>query len=148
MLAARRVVEQAAHSLPRLECDGSGTPPVGVAHGDFHLGQVVRLDGCWRLIDVDDVGLGDVRWDFAWPASWFAVGLLSADAWATLIDAYREAGGVAVGRAGDPWPLVDTVARAATVHIAARSIVRALDEHRALDDLDRAFIDACDRLTE
>jgi len=138
---ARRVVASAAAGLAPV----STIADVRVCHGDFHLGQVVRLEQRWQLIDVDDVGIGDTRWDFAWPASWFAVGLIAPEAWATFIDSYRAVGGTAVGAAGDPWPLLDGVARAATVHIAARSILRAGEEQRDLDDLDRAFVDAVTR---
>jgi hypothetical protein len=149
--SARHLVETAAQALPPLDADlsaGAGAGDGSLGHGDFHLGQLVQVGDRWRLIDVDDVGRGDARWDFAWPASWFAVGVLPGDAWATLIDSYRAAGGPALGPVGDPWPLLDLVARAATVHVAARSVFLAAAAHRELDDLDAAFLDACGRLSD
>ncbi|MET9955958.1 aminoglycoside phosphotransferase family protein [Streptomyces sp. NPDC006339] len=68
-----------------------------LCHGDFHLGQLVRPGGGggWRLIDVDDMGVGDPAWDLARPAAWFAAGLLPPEVWSRFLGAYETAGGPA-----------------------------------------------------
>lgn len=81
LAAWRSVPDRLAPGGPRLLC-----------HGDFHLGQLVRAPGSvppqkslssppapWRLIDIDDLGLGDPAWDLARPAAWFAAGILPGD---------------------------------------------------------------------
>ena len=47
-----------------------------LVHGDWHLGQLARVDAEWRLLDIDDVGLGDPAWDLGRPAGFWAAGLL------------------------------------------------------------------------
>jgi phosphotransferase family enzyme len=88
-----------------------------LAHGDFHLGQLghTPLRRSWKLLDVDDFGIGDPAWDLARPAGFWAAGLLEDDAWLTFLDAYRGAGGPAVPPDGDPWPSLDLPARAAVL---------------------------------
>jgi len=120
-----------------------------LCHGDLHLGQLVRHpapDGPWRLIDVDDLGVGEPAWDLARPAAWYACGLLSPDDWSRFLGAYRAAGGPAVPAGGDPWAALDVPARALTVQTAARAIVKAIEADRALDDVEQAVVDACDRM--
>lgn len=122
--------------------------PLALCHGDFHLGQLVRLPGGggWRLIDVDDLGTGHPAWDLARPAAWFACGLLHAEEWARFLAAYRNAGGPAVPAAGDPWPYLDIPARALTVQTAARMIAKAVGEGRPLDEVETCVVDACARI--
>ncbi|MFF0082838.1 aminoglycoside phosphotransferase family protein [Streptomyces canus] len=120
-----------------------------LCHGDLHLGQLVRHpapDGPWHLIDVDDLGVGEPAWDLARPAAWYACGLLSPDDWSRFLGAYRAAGGPAVPAGGDPWPALDVAARALTMQTAARAIVKAAEADRALDDVEQAVVDACDRM--
>ncbi|MFF1304370.1 aminoglycoside phosphotransferase family protein [Streptomyces sp. NPDC058307] len=120
-----------------------------LCHGDLHLGQLVRHpapDGPWRLIDVDDLGVGEPAWDLARPAAWYACGLLPSDDWSRFLGAYRAAGGPAVPAEGDPWPALDVAARALTVQTAARAIAKATEAGRALDDVEQAVVDACDRM--
>ncbi|MFJ9149498.1 aminoglycoside phosphotransferase family protein [Streptomyces sp. NPDC102270] len=120
-----------------------------LCHGDLHLGQLVRHpapDGPWRLIDVDDLGVGEPTWDLARPAAWYACGLLPPDDWSRFLGAYRAAGGPAVPAEGDPWPALDVAARALTVQTAARAIAKATEAGRALDDVEQAVVDACDRM--
>lgn len=101
--------------------DEPGVP----VHGDWHLGQLGRWQGDWRLLDIDDVGVGDPAWDLARPAGFWACGLLADADWHTFLDAYRRAGGPAIPPAGDPWPALDLPARCA-VFVAA---VRAASRH-------------------
>ncbi|MFF4898992.1 phosphotransferase family protein [Streptomyces sp. NPDC001068] len=120
-----------------------------IVHGDLHLGQLVRHpapDGPWRLIDIDDLGVGAPGWDLARPASWYACGLLPPDEWTRFLTAYRAAGGPAVPEGGDPWPALDVPARALTVQTAARYLAKAIAADRALDEVERCLIDACARM--
>lgn len=114
--------------------------PRTLVHGDFHLGQLVRHAGGWRLIDVDDLGFGDPAWDLARPAAWYAAGVLDPDEWAAFLAGYRAAGGPAVPPDGDPWPVLDPFARALTAQIAALAIVN--------HDLDLAetYVACCRRI--
>ncbi|UXY34782.1 phosphotransferase family protein [Streptomyces albidocamelliae] len=124
--------------------------PAALCHGDLHLGQLVRHpapDGPWRLIDVDDLGVGVPAWDLARPAAWYACGLLPPDEWTRFLTAYRRAGGPAVPPDGDPWAALDVPARALTVQTAALTITKALAADRPLDEVEQALVDACDRMT-
>ncbi|MEW2625749.1 aminoglycoside phosphotransferase family protein [Streptomyces sp. NPDC048106] len=148
--AARPVLDAWA-ALPawaRAEAPMPG--PAFLCHGDLHLGQLVRHpapDGPWRLIDVDDLGLGVPAWDLARPAAWYACGLLSPDEWTRFLTAYRRADGPAVPAAGDPWAALDVPARALTVQTAALAITRALAADRPLDETEEALVDACARMS-
>ncbi|MFF3331943.1 phosphotransferase [Streptomyces sp. NPDC002888] len=120
-----------------------------LCHGDLHLGQLVRHpapDGPWRLIDVDDLGVGVPAWDLARPAAWYACGLLPPDEWTRFLTAYREAHGPAVPADGDPWPALDVPARALTVQTAARALTKAIAQDRPLDEVEQALVDACSRM--
>lgn len=113
-------VRRVAAALPdRAWRAGSEDRPRTLVHGDFHLGQLGRTAaGDWRLLDVDDLGVGDPAWDLARPAGFWAAGLIPDADWAAFVDAYREAGGPALPD-GDPWPVLDPFARAAVIQAAA-----------------------------
>ncbi|AKK25514.1 phosphotransferase family protein [Mycobacterium sp. EPa45] len=127
---AASVIGRAAARLP----DPARRPwspgrPNTLVHGDFHLGQLGRRPAArWRLIDVDDLGVGDPAWDLARPAGFWAAGLLPDDDWHAFVAAYRTAGGPAVPAGGDPWPVLEPVARAAVVQAAASGARRDPDE--------------------
>ncbi|WP_018549059.1 phosphotransferase family protein [Streptomyces sp. LaPpAH-108] len=132
----------------RGEAPAPGVP--ALCHGDLHLGQLVRHpapDGPWRLIDVDDLGVGSPAWDLARPAAWYACGLLPPEEWTRFLDAYRAAGGPAVPPDGDPWPVLDVPARALTVQTAALALTKALTAGRSPDEVEQAVVDACARMT-
>ncbi|MFE6102683.1 phosphotransferase family protein [Streptomyces laurentii] len=120
-----------------------------LCHGDFHLGQLVRAPH-WRLIDVDDLGVGDPAWDLARPAAWFAAGLLAPEVWARFLGAYKAAGGPATtpyaGEGGDPWARLDVPARALTVQTAALALAKSTAEGRPLDEVENVMIDTCARI--
>ncbi|MFE2557739.1 phosphotransferase [Streptomyces sp. NPDC059352] len=129
--------------------DGSGSGPGLLCHGDFHLGQLVRDprvigDRPWRLIDIDDLGLGDPAWDLARPAAWFAAGILPPEVWSRFLGAYQRAGGPAVG--ADPWVQLDVPARALTVQTAALALAKSTAEGRPLDEVEDVMIDTCARI--
>jgi Phosphotransferase enzyme family len=129
---------------------GTAAPaaPELLCHGDLHLGQLVRhpQGGPWVLIDVDDLGVGDPAWDLARPAAWFAAGLLRPDVWHRFLGAYRAAGGPAVPGEGDPWPRLDTPARALTVQTAALAVAKCVEEGRECDGAEQLMVDACFRI--
>ncbi|MFC7923447.1 phosphotransferase family protein [Streptomyces cinereoruber] len=135
------------------ELTAPGNTPHLLCHGDFHLGQLVRLGPSsptpstpppWRLIDVDDLGLGDPAWDLARPAAWFAAGILPPEVWSRFLGAYQEAGGPAVGT--DPWIRLDVPARALTVQTAALALAKSTAEDRPLDEVEEVMIDTCARI--
>jgi Phosphotransferase enzyme family len=117
---------------------GAGT---ALTHGDWHMGQLIRLPDGWRMIDVDDLGAGDPVWDLARPAAWFAAGVMPAPAWERFLGAYRAHGGPAVPGEGDVWAALDLPARALAVQTAALAV--------AGGDLDvaEAFVACCRRIT-
>ncbi|MBP2339410.1 aminoglycoside phosphotransferase (APT) family kinase protein [Saccharothrix coeruleofusca] len=137
--AARRVLRAFA-TLPPLD-----TAATTLIHGDWHLGQLVRRDGGWRLIDVDDLGTGDPAWDLARPAALHAAGVLDPELWGRLLDAYLAAGGTGVSP-HDPWAELDVPARALVVQMAARALAAADRDGTALTDEQEALIDACGRI--
>nr|WP_307818884.1 phosphotransferase [Streptomyces sabulosicollis] len=117
-----------------------------LCHGDLHLGQLIRHRATdWRLIDIDDLGLGDPAWDLARPAAWYAAGLLAPEDWERFLGAYRAAGGSAAGQR-DPWPRLDVPARALTVQTAALALVKAAAAGRALDEAEEAMVEASVRI--
>ncbi|WP_435837071.1 phosphotransferase family protein [Streptomyces asoensis] len=171
-LPAMRGPAKAAHAVARLRAAGphpavapvlsawralpgwargeAPAPGAGsVCHGDLHLGQLVRHpapDGPWRLIDVDDLGVGVPAWDLARPAAWYACGLLPAEEWTRFLTAYRSGHGPAVPPDGDPWGALDVPARALTVQSAARAVTKALADGRPLDEVELCLVDACARM--
>ncbi len=145
------LVRAAARTLPAWVRGEAPAPRGGaLCHGDLHLGQLVRgpgPGGGWRLIDVDDLGIGTPAWDLARPAAWYAAGLLDTGTWVRFLDSYRAAGGPAAGPAGsDPWPKLDLAARALTVQTAALALAKSVENHRRLDDVERLMVDSCARI--
>lgn len=144
---AAAAVRDALATLPPWTLDAAPPPPGRprtLCHGDWHLGQLVRLPGAgWRLLDVDDLGYDDPAWDLARPAAWYATGLMPPVAWREFLDSYRGHGGPAVPRHGDPWPALDAVARALVVQMAARTVTAAVRRDEALDDGAQALLETC-----
>ncbi|ANZ42827.1 hypothetical protein BBK82_17515 [Lentzea guizhouensis] len=126
------VVLRAFEVLPPLDT----SPRRALIHGDWHLGQLVHR-GAWRLIDVDDLGVGDPVWDLARPAALFAAGVLPGDLWARFLNAYREAGGVALPTS--EWEALNIPAQAYVVQMTARALVTGL---QAVEPL----VEACRRI--
>ncbi|MGK2868914.1 MAG: phosphotransferase family protein [Mycobacterium sp.] len=104
-----------------------------VVHGDFHLGQLGWDGRRWVLIDVDDLGVGDPRWDLGRPAGYWAAGLVPDADWHAFLDGYRAAHGPAVPD-GDPWQALESAARAAVITAAANH------------PEDELLVDACARM--
>lgn len=99
-----------------------GQAPRTVVHGDFHLGNLARTRAGLRLLDPDDLGLGDPAWDLARPAGYWAAGLLADEDWDRFLGAYADAGGRAVTPAEDPWTRLDLPARCAVFVAAVRAV--------------------------
>ena len=116
-------------------------------HGDWHLGQMVRVEGTWRLIDVEDLGTGDPAWDLARPAALYSAGLLAHDDWARFLGAYRAFQGPAVPAEGDPWEVLDVPARTLVIQIAATCVKSARRAGRPLDGPEEALVDTCSRIS-
>ena len=156
---AVRIVQDAARRLPA-ECwtaAGVAGRPRTIVHGDWHLGQFGRvLDPVapgeadrWRLIDVDDLGLGDPVWDLARPAGFWAAGLMPDADWGEFVHGYRSAGGPALPPVPvDPWPAVDAVARAGIVLAAAGAVRRAIVRAGPLEEADARLVEICGRLPD
>jgi aminoglycoside phosphotransferase (APT) family kinase protein len=136
---AADLVRRAFATLPEFDDGG-----VTLIHGDWHLGQLVLRDG-YRLIDVDDLGVGDPAWDLARPAALHAAGVLDPDAWGRLLGSYLDAGGPGVPRE-DPWSVLDGPARALVVQMAARALSAAQRDGTELNDAQEALIETCARI--
>lgn len=141
---APAVIRRAAAALPAESWQVSPEcRPITLVHGDFHLGQLGRnATGAWQLIDVDDLGIGDPAWDLARIAGLWAAGLMPDPEWQSFIDSYRTAQGPAVPLTGDPWQVLDPLARAAVVHAAAVGSRYPADESQA------ELVAACARLAD
>ncbi|GII00226.1 phosphotransferase family protein [Planobispora takensis] len=144
--AAEQVVLRAFACLPEFDESSAGVSLP--THGDWHMGQMVRAEGRWILIDADDLGLGDPAWDLARPAAWFAAGLLEPEVWHRFLAAYRAAGGDAVPAQGDPWERLNVPAQALTVQLAAAAVAAARREERALDEVESVLVDTCQRIVQ
>lgn len=140
----REVAEATSEQQPAQRHTAELLGPQGgsTVHGDFHLGQLGLWQGAWRLLDLDDLGIGDPAWDLARPAGFWAAGLVTDRDWADFLDGYRDAGGPAVPAVGDPWPPLDLPARCA-VHVAA---VRVLTRAVHSDLTAHALLAACRRM--
>ena len=124
----------------------AGPAPTTLVHGDWHLGQLARVDGGWRLLDIDDVGLGDPAWDLGRPAGFWAAGLVGDGDWHAFLAGYRASGGPGVppdGADGDPWPRLDLAARCAVFVATVRELgsPSASSENSASD-----LLQACARM--
>ncbi|MBG0829838.1 phosphotransferase [Planomonospora sp. ID67723] len=155
--AAGRVVLRAFDSLaPFLpgpgRDPGAGPGPRNgaglLAHGDWHMGQMVRLHGEWIILDTDDLGVGDPAWDLSRPAAWFAAGLLEPAVWHRFLAAYRAEGGCAVPMDGEPWERLEIPAQAMTVQLAAAAVAAAERAGRGLDEVEGVLIDTCQRIVQ
>ena len=142
-------IRRAFATLPAWIRDG-GPSPDGrrtLLHGDWHLGQLVRVQGTWRMIDVEDLGTGNPIWDLARPAALYSAGVLPHDDWSRFLGAYRAFRGPAVPVDGDPWEALDVPARALVIQIAATCVKSARKDDRPLDGAERALVDTCTRIS-
>ncbi|XVQ08904.1 phosphotransferase family protein [Spirillospora sp. CA-255316] len=152
--AAEREIRRAFGTLPawvRGEAASGAVPPTGtpsgLLHGDWHLGQMVRVQGTWRLIDVEDLGVGDPAWDLARPAALYSAGVLEHADWSRFLGAYRAFRGPAVPPEGDPWEVLDVPARTLVIQIAATCVQSARKDERPLDGPEQALVDTCTRIS-
>ncbi|WP_433336129.1 phosphotransferase family protein [Spirillospora sp. CA-294931] len=143
-------VRAAFATLPAWIRGEAEQPPVRegrVVHGDWHLGQMVRSGGTWRLIDVEDLGVGDPAWDLARPAALYLAGVLHPDDWARFLVAYRAFGGPAAPEGDALWTGLDEPARILAIQIAATCVKSAQEANRRLDGAETALIDTCRRIS-
>jgi aminoglycoside phosphotransferase (APT) family kinase protein len=122
-------------------------PPV-VIHGDFHPGQLVELGGQLKLIDIDDVGIGDATWDLSRIAGWRLAGLLSEENWRQFIDSYFAQRPDFHDDQASLWDRLELSARAAVVQSAAARLFAAWDESRPLEDFESDLIETCKRIAD
>ncbi len=122
-----------------------------LVHGDWHFGQLLALNQSgkklWRLIDPDDMGIGDPAWDLARPAAFFAAGLIPPEVWFSFLKTYQASGGPAVFDIHDPWPRLERPARALLIQCAASAVLRSRRLQRPLAEAEYALIEACRRMT-
>jgi len=149
--AAERVIREAFAGLPawvRGEAPAPPPPRPTLIHGDWHLGQLVRMpDGAWRMIDVEDLGIGDPAWDLARPAALFSAGVLPPEDWSRLLAGYASAGGPAATPEGELWDRLDIPAQTLAIQIAATCVISARSAGRPLDGFEDALVDACSRIS-
>ncbi len=119
-------------------------------HGDWHLGQMVEIEeagfSVWRLIDIEDMGVGHGIWDLARPAAFFAAGLLHKEDWDLFLSSYQLAGGPALPAGIDPWAVLEQPARALVIQSAASAVVKAYRENRALYEDEQFLVETCRRI--
>ncbi|RZA26743.1 MAG: aminoglycoside phosphotransferase family protein [Proteobacteria bacterium] len=137
-------------SQKTLDLSEGADQPTHWVHGDWHLGQIVDISfgsqPNLRLIDMEDMGIGNAAWDLARPAAFFAAGLLSAEDWHLFLDTYQNEGGRALPRGEDPWLTLDNPARSLVVQCAANAWIKAKEENRSFRDDEQLLIDACERI--
>ncbi len=143
----KRMVLAAFATLPPFDATAWRPCRPSFVHGDWHPGQVVQLQGTARLIDIDDVGVGDPAWDLARPAAWRLAGFLSDAVWDRFLNSYREAGGHAI-ISGDPWATLELPARAAVIQSAASALVKAERDVRPLEDFEQELVNGCSRIVK
>ncbi|MBP9708853.1 MAG: phosphotransferase [Oligoflexales bacterium] len=116
-----------------------------VIHGDWHPGQVVQYNDNAKLIDIDDVGIGNPAWDLARPAAWYLASFLSDSIWQDFLDSYRDAGGPAI-KGKNPWEFLELPARTVVIQSAAKALIDTQTETRLLDDFELELINMCRRI--
>jgi hypothetical protein len=138
-----RLLHELASSANRHTPGGAAAGQTAAVHGDWHLGQLAISGPRLRLLDVDDLGLGDPAWDLGRPAGFWAAGLLDDAPWRAFLDGYREARGPAVPATGDPWPSLDLAARCAVFVAAVRAV--SVQPAHSTDPAD-SLLAACARM--
>ncbi|RJQ81604.1 aminoglycoside phosphotransferase family protein [Pseudonocardiaceae bacterium YIM PH 21723] len=145
---ATPVIRAAASTLPDWARGGPITaagPRRALVHGDWHLGQLITFPELgWRLIDIDDLGVGDPLWDLARPAALFAAGIHDPADWQRFLHRYASLNPVI--NPDDPWAELELPARALLVQYAATAVRHAHRELRELDEVEVAFVEACQRV--
>ena len=144
-----KAIQAAADTLD-FSSDPSATGRTTLVHGDWHFGQLLAFaesgKKTFRLIDPDDLGLGDPAWDLARPAAFFAAGLIPPAVWESFMSSYRAAGGPALPQKGDPWITLDQPARALTVQCAGSAVLRSRRYQRPLAEAEEQLVDTCRRI--
>ncbi|MCX6116367.1 MAG: hypothetical protein NT027_02405, partial [Proteobacteria bacterium] len=117
------------------------------AHGDFHLGQIVRVcqddQESLRLIDIDTLSPSAPELDLARPAALFAAGILPGDVWTSFLDSYWQNRFQLTLDESKFWSSADLLVQVLTVKLAIIAINRAIDAGLCLEPTELQIVETC-----
>lgn len=146
--AEKKTLLAALATLPRLGSTCWHMHTTSLIHGDWHPGQVARSGHELKLIDSDDVGLGDPMWDLARVAGWSLAGVISNEVWNTFFSHYAAARLLNKQQIETVWQNLELPARAAAILSAATGMLHAEKEQRELEDYEKELLESCQRIVK
>lgn len=144
----RKTLLAALETLPRFSSTTWHENNTSLVHGDWHPGQVVRSSNQLKLIDCDDVGLGNPMWDLARVAGWSLAGVISHEVWTSFFNHYAAARQLTNQQIETVWQNLELPARAATILSAATGVIHAEKEQRDLEDYEKELFESCQRIVK